>query len=58
MAIGERNARAILTEPLVREIRASATGKRGEVTALSEKYGIRPNCIRKVIKRVTWKHVP
>lgn len=46
-----------LTPELVREIRAAATGKRGECYVLARKYGITRDNIRCVIARISWKHV-
>lgn len=56
MAHGEGHARAVLDAPRVRGIRAlvAAGVATGELAAA---YGVQPGTIRKVARRVLWKHV-
>jgi hypothetical protein len=54
---GEKHNMAKLTENQVREIRSSITGKRGELTMISERYGVSVSCISGIIHRRTWKEV-
>lgn len=57
--IGEGHHLAVLTEDLVREIRAAydADSSRGAYTRLALRYGVHPDTIKQVVTRVTWKHV-
>lgn len=54
---GERNANSVLTENLVREIRAlhAATGMK--FSPIGRKFGVSPTTIEAVVRRKTWKHV-
>ena len=55
---GERQHLAKLDERRVREIREKhATGHR-TFRSLATEYGVAPNSIALVVKRLTWKHVP
>jgi len=56
-AHGEDHPSAKLNENDVINIRRSFTGKRGEVKAFAEKYGVTPRAIRTLVLRETWKHV-
>jgi hypothetical protein len=50
---GEENARSIINEEVVREIRSSSLSH----AELGRKFGVSPNCIRGVRIGRTWSHV-
>lgn len=54
---GEKNGRARLNEPLVREIRVKYA--RGSVTlmGLAADYGMSYNAIWKAVNKKTWAHI-
>jgi len=56
-ARGEGNGRARLTAGDVRDIRASATGQRGEVVALAKRYRVSHATIGDILTGVTWASV-
>lgn len=55
--IGARNGRTKLTPADVRAIRAAATGKRGERTALAHRFGVGLSTIHAVLSGQNWRHV-
>jgi hypothetical protein len=57
LPIGERNGSAKLSPADVLEIRASYTGKRGDLPRLGRKYGVTAPLISAIVKRRIWKHV-
>jgi transposase-like protein len=52
---GEGHGGAKLTEDNVREIRLAAGLVRQ--TELARRYGVSPNCIRQIVRGLTWRHV-
>ena len=54
---GELNYNARLTDEKVRTIRATYTGKHGEVRALAREHGVSDVAIFNVLRRRTWRHV-
>lgn len=54
---GENHCRAVLTEELVRKIRAEYVPKKGNAHKLARKYGFEGPTIVRVVKRETWKHI-
>lgn len=54
---GEDHATSKLTEKQVREIRLLYATGTGSYRGLGRLYGIGPTGIRRVVNRVTWKHV-
>lgn len=54
---GERNGQAKLTEAMVREIRSSYTGARGQKIALARRYGVSDAAVRDILARRTWPDV-
>lgn len=54
---GERNGQAILTDDIVREIRASYTGAPGEHGRLAQEYGVSRPTVSYILQRKTWKHI-
>ena len=55
-ARGERSAKAVLTEQLVRQIRAERSAG-AKLRVLSQRYGVSIHAIHDVVTRTTWKHV-
>jgi hypothetical protein len=56
-AIGERVGTARLTADAVKEARQLFDGRRGTLTALSKKYGVGIQTMRRVLEGSTWAHV-
>lgn len=54
---GERHSMSKLTETQVREIRARATGNRGEGRIFAEQYGVSRSTISAILKGRLWKHL-
>lgn len=54
---GERVANRKLTDEAVRIIRATYTGRKGELVSLAKRFGVVSTCIQKVVTRQTWTHV-
>jgi hypothetical protein len=57
LAVGERNGLAKATEQTVRGIRAEYTGARGDLARLARKHNLAGRTIKKIVARVTWKHI-
>jgi hypothetical protein len=56
--VGESNGRAILTEEIVRDIKACLLGyKRGMIAALAREYGVDAKTIALIRNGTNWKHV-
>jgi hypothetical protein len=55
---GELNPRAKLTEKDVREIRREWEADPGHPTRIGRRYGITAPAVNRIVKRLTWKHVP
>lgn len=53
---GERNPRAVLTEDLVREIRAKYSAG-GQIAELAKKFTVSESAVRLAVKRKTWQNV-
>ena len=56
-AVGVRNGRAVLCEEAVRKIRAAVEAG-ATSTAQAKKYGVDVKTILKIVKGITWRHVP
>ncbi len=54
---GEKNGQARLTEEDVRKIRASYTGRYGDLTNLGRAYGVSKHGIFDIVNRRSWGHV-
>lgn len=54
---GEKHGASILTEKQVLEIRKKYTGKYGNSIALAKEFGVDRTNIRRIVKRLTWKHI-
>lgn len=54
---GEKNGQAKLTEADVKKIRASYTGKYGDLTHLGRAYGVSKHGIFDIVNRRSWGHV-
>jgi|SRR5690242_7506178 len=54
---GEKCGMSKLTESEVISIRASYTGKFGELSKLGRQYKVSSKCIEYIVKRETWKHI-
>jgi len=55
--IGEKHPGAKMDDAMVREIRRSYTGRRGEITELSKKYGLSVTSMYHLVHGNTWRHV-
>lgn len=55
--VGSRNTGAILTEDLVREIRAEYETGRVTQEQLAARHNVTAACIHKVVARKNWRHV-
>lgn len=55
-AVGEANPKTRLTSVQVGQIRLAHQGG-AIVSRLAKQYGVNPNCIRDVVRRITWKHI-
>lgn len=58
VASGERNGSAVLTEKKVTRIRALHATRRWSIKRLSVEFGVSTVTIRKIVKRLCWKHIP
>lgn len=56
-AVGIQNAKAKLNDELVQLIREKSTAGRSHVV-LGHEFGVSPENIGFIVRRVTWKHVP
>ena len=56
-ARGETNGKSVFTDDLVRRVRSTFTGTKGEITYLSRLFGISHSAMWNVLKGKTWKHV-
>lgn len=56
-AKGERNGQAKLTEPTILQIRALATGKRGQYAEIGRRFDISAGHAAGIIKRKAWPHI-
>jgi len=54
---GEKNARAILTEQLVRDILKASTVKKQPRKRVCEQYGIASSTLSDILNNKTWKHI-
>lgn len=54
---GENHCRAILTEELVKKLRAEYVPGHGGGWRLARKYNLQGPTVMRVIKRETWKHI-
>lgn len=54
---GVMNPRSVLTEDDVRAIRELYRGRRGELTALSKRFGVSRPVIGAILKRQRWTHI-
>jgi hypothetical protein len=54
---GKDNPMARLCAEQVLEIRNQWKGTRGQITEFSKKYKVSPATIRKIVNRITWKHL-
>lgn len=56
-ALGEQNGKSKATENLVRHIRATYTGRRGELKELIQTTGLHKNTLQAILTRRTWRHI-
>lgn len=56
-ARGERNGQAKLKPSDVLQIRALATGERGEKARLARRFGVSDTTIRQILTRQVWPHI-
>jgi hypothetical protein len=56
-ARGERSNTAILTEEQVRAIHTEYVNRRGIFVEMARKYGVCPETISAIVRRVNWAHV-
>lgn len=54
---GENHPGSILTESIVRDIRARYTGAYGELTRFARQYGVKVQTIEDAVKGRSWKHL-
>lgn len=55
---GARNPSATTTDEVVLELRAKATGARGEIGKLAAEYGLSCQTVGAILARRTWRHLP
>ena len=56
-ARGETNGQSVMTNELVKRIRVSFTGKKGEIAYLARLFNIAHSTMWNIVKEKTWKHV-
>lgn len=56
-AHGERNSRAKLTEPQVREIRRQYAQSKDGMYAIARSFSVTASCVWNIVNRYTWRHV-
>jgi len=56
-AVGEANGKSRLTAAQVREFRRNYKGRRGELKAAIEHYGVHKNTLTAIVQGRTWRHV-
>ena len=56
-ARGETNGRSVMTDELIKRIRVSFTGRKGEMSYLAKVFGVRHSTIWNIVRGKTWKHL-
>ena len=54
---GEKSHNAVLTDDVVRQMRALYSGKRGDVTEIAKKFGFLRETVGCALRGATWGHV-
>jgi DNA-binding MarR family transcriptional regulator len=57
-ARGERHTNSKLSDSDVQIIKASYTGRHGEVSALARQFGVTPQAVSAIVKKGGWAHIP
>jgi len=56
-AVGSRNGRAVVSEIIVKRIRAQFKGRHGDITRLARQYGLSHSAMGSICHKEHWKHV-
>lgn len=54
---GDKNSKTVLTDEVIREIRAANTGRHGDATRLANKYNLSLSAMSAILSGRTWKHL-